>query len=75
MADDMKFWNRDTERVKGTNFKGWCGGVAREALRKILSPLTADVICDNGISKAGFDIVCKGRCNGIVNVDVSEYKS
>ena len=71
VAGDMKFWNCNAEGFEGLNFKRGYGVVIREAMRQILAPLATNVVGDDNISNASFDISRESRCKGVINVDIS----
>jgi hypothetical protein len=71
VAGDMEFWNCNAEGFEGPDFKRGYGGVFREAMQQILAPLATNVVRDDNVGNAGFDIIREGRRKGVIDVDVS----
>ena len=59
VAGDVELRNRNAERLEGLNLEQGRGGVFHEALRQILAPLATDVVRDDNIGNAGFDVLCE----------------
>ena len=60
MADDVEFWDGDTEGIEGLDLEWGYGDVFQETFRQLLAPLAADVVCDDDVSGASCDIICEG---------------
>ena len=75
MASDVELRNRDTERVEGLDIKRRHGSAVGETVIKIFRPLTTDVVGHNDILDPSINLVCKSRCNSVINVYVPKCDS